>query len=224
MSADMKQVLIGYLASGATQADAALAAGVTEGYVSQLMNDADFAAAVASKRATRSARYAAMDDTADSAQETALNRLSKVIAVENRANVLLQAISVLDKMQRRSAPTNAQQGSTAGLVKIVLPAAAAARYTISVDSTNRVVQVDTHTMVPASAKLIDQLAEQEGGSSHGRSREAGVLPIAASEPAAGEGTGALPPPAIESPSTTYSAAIATRSPGRTARLSLRDIL
>lgn len=197
---DTKTALTNYLGAGLSQAQAAAAAGVSEGYVSQLLStDPEFASAVATKKAVRAERYLEMDELADTTQHVALQRLSKVVALETRASVLLNAINTLDKMQRRAAPAQQADNGTAGLVVLNLPAVAAQRYTISVDTANRVISVDAHTMVPASGAQIAQMAEVVSAEAEGRNNErraeAGVLQIPTSGTGGPEAYGAVSAPA-----------------------------
>jgi len=176
----VREMLVNYLGAGIAQADAARASGVSESYVSQLMTgDEEFASLVRERRAAQVSRYVEMDSIADETQHTALARLQKVIMMEARPQVLMRAIETLDKMKRRSTPaTSGDNHNNVGMVKIVLPASTAARYTISVDTNNRVVQVDAHTMVPASGHQIAQMAEVVAKETqHERGTEAGVLLI-----------------------------------------------
>lgn len=207
-----REALINYLGAGISQHDAAEAAGVSDSYVSQLMSgDAEFLEAVRAKRASQVSRYVEMDNLADTTQHEALRRLSKVISVEARPQVLMAAINTLDKMQRRSSPAQAAQGSQAGLVQLVLPAIAAHKFTIAVDTSNRVIQIDDHTMVPASGAKVAQMAEVVGGHNHERAREAGVLSIAAGSSGGSEAHPAIPAPANQSSGPTPRL---SRTPGR----------
>lgn len=194
---DTKTALINYLGAGLSQTQAASAAGVSEGYVSQLLgSDPDFLALVQDKKALRAERYLEMDELADTTQHVALQRLSKVVALETRAAVLLNAINTLDKMQRRAAPAQQADNGTAGMVVLNLPAVAANRYTISVDTANRVISVDAHTMVPASGAQIARMAEVVSAEAEGvnneRRAEAGILQIPTSPVGGNEAHGPVP--------------------------------
>lgn len=185
---DTRTLLVNYLGAGVSQADAAAAAGCSESLVSQLLTgDASFAEQVRALKAGKVSKYVEMDEIADSTQHVALGRLKKVISLETRPEILMRAIDTLDRMKRRSAPATAGSSNNAGvnMVKIVLPNSVANRYTISVDTNNRVVQVDAHTMVPASGTQIAQMAEvvqaEQRSLSHERRSEAGILSISASE-------------------------------------------
>lgn len=176
---DTKKLLLGYLGAGVSQRDAAQAAGVSEAYVSMLLkDDAEFAAQVQEKRTVISARNVAMDELADAAQHTALQRLRMAVDYSSSVSELTRVIQVLDSMKRRTAQNTAQDTLAAeGLVRISLPRGMVGRFAIAVDTTNKVTQVGAHTMVPASGPQLDNMAAKEVHYDHGR--EAGLLPAAA---------------------------------------------
>lgn len=191
---DTRALIRGYLAAGVSQRVAAETCGVSESYVSQLMTEPEFREHVQSELAARGRRYIEMDDLADQTQHLALQRLRKVTEIISKPETLLRAIQVLDQMKRRSTPAVADsETKDADLVRISLPRGMAARFAISVDTTNRVTEIAGQTFVPASGKLIDMMAEQHiaGGHGYDHGREAGILPGATGAPSQGEGAGAL---------------------------------
>jgi len=215
---DTKTSLIEYLGAGLSQTMAAEAAGVSPGYVSQLLSaDEEFSAAVRERKSARASRYLAMDELADSTQHTALARLQKVVALETRASVLISAINTLDKMQRRAAPAQQNTEAGAGTVILNLPAVAAHRYTINVDSKNRVIQVDAHTMVPASGPQIDKMVEVVSAEakevSYERSTEASLLRGPASSAGSTQAHGNVPAAAGARPGSVGTASGAAEAHG-----------
>lgn len=153
------RMVLGYLGEGMTQAAAADAAGCSASYVSQLMEQPEFRALVAQARAVKYSKYAEMDRRADDLQLTALTRLEKVIAMEHKLPNLLRAVQVLDGMKRRSTAATDEAGAVAATVKITLPSAVRANYTVAVDMNNKVVQIGESNLIPATGAIIDGMAK-----------------------------------------------------------------
>lgn len=171
----VKKDLLLYLANGCSQAQAAAAVGVSEGYVSQLLtDDKEFAAAVASHKNERLGQQVKMGEIADNTQLIALERLAVAARFESKVGNLLSIVKTLDGMQRRGITSQQSQQQEQGLVRVRLsPLVGMVPLTLEVDITNTVIQAGDSTMVPANMKVIDALVTECGDE---RTRETGALP------------------------------------------------
>lgn len=159
VSADpLREKLLGLLSAGVGQGPAALAVGISDGYLSQLMKDPDFVAALAVRSSVRVEKALKHDDKIESLEDKVLGVLeSKLPFVRNplEAVRIFQALNAAKKRAQVGAG-NGNEILGAQQVAIVLPKAAAVH--ITVNSLNQVIGVDGGTMATLPSRSLPELA------------------------------------------------------------------
>ena len=155
-----KDQILELLAAGVSQVAVAEAAGVTESYVSQLLGEEDFAAALASKRAEVSAADIAFDKKLESAEETALDNIEKKLHFGNLQQSL-QAFKILNGAKRRKDSHGPQQQTAGLVVNLILPQVAIPQYVVNAQ--NEIVEVEGKTMVSATPKGLNEIVAKRKG-------------------------------------------------------------
>lgn len=158
--AEIADTLMELLGNGLSQAVAAEATGCTEGYVSQLMAIPEFRNNVLAKRAAAVQQYKKMDDKMDTLEDAVLDRLQRTIQHCFKPVELSRIFRDINGAKRRSIQSTAGQNTGRQIVQIIMPAVMRDRYQVTVDVNNRVVQIGTDTMVPASATTVHRMAEE----------------------------------------------------------------
>lgn len=145
------------LSQGLKQSVVASALGVEESYVSQLLADEDFAAALSVRKADVSAKDVAYDTKLDRATEDALDRIESKLPYANLQQSL-QAFRVLDSAKRRKERGTSGAESAGVTVNILLPTVIAPRYLQN--QSGEIVEVEGQTMVSATPKNLEELVQK----------------------------------------------------------------
>lgn len=152
--------IIGYLAAGVSQTLAAEAAGVSDGYVSQLLDSPGVREEIAAKKSVKLERHIEVDDTIESNEKKALQIMgrkldSPVVSLGDA----IKAFSVLNAAKKKAdagaAGNNAGQVDT---VTFVLPKAA--RTMIQINSDNQIIEVDGRTTAPLPSKALPSMQKE----------------------------------------------------------------
>lgn len=153
---DTKEQIKSLLSGGCTQRQAALAVGVDESYVSQLMTgDERFANDVISARIVALKDQSARDGQYDLLEDKILKKLNDQLSMIVNPDRLVRMLSVVNGAKRRGAQQqdNGQNIAVTNVINLSLPAAIVNRY--RTNTSNEVIEVNEQGMVgmPASALM-----------------------------------------------------------------------
>ena len=133
------------LGSGCSPQATASALGVTEGRISQLLSEEQFAASVAERRFENLAAHTLRDGKYDALEDELLERMKDCIPLMLRPQEILRAISIINAAKRRgSAATAAATGSQESVVSITLPKVLVNQFVTNIQ--NQVVQVGAQNL------------------------------------------------------------------------------
>ena len=160
MSSSVRDKIIGYLAAGVSQSAAAQAAGVTEGYVSQLCELEEVRELIAAKKGDRLEAHIEIDDQIEKGEKLALKQI--VRRLESPLTPLkeaVQAFSVLNGARKKSEAGQTGNG-VGGVDTVVFVLPKAAKVMIQVNSDNQIIEVDGRTTAPLPSKALPAMAKQ----------------------------------------------------------------
>lgn len=160
MSSSTREKIIGYLAAGVSQSAAAQAAGVSDGYVSQLMELEEVRELVAAKKGDRLEKHLEIDETIETGEKLALQQIVKKLQSPlTPLREAVQAFSVLNSARKKSEA--GQTGNGAGAVDtVVFVLPKAARTMIQINSDNQIIEVNGSTTAPLPSKALPSLGRE----------------------------------------------------------------
>lgn len=144
------------LGAGASQAQVAMAVGVEESYVSQLMADEDFRGAVTALRAEAAARHAATDARIDSIEDKAWKKIDSLIEFETNLMRLLKVAQAANAAKRRVSENLSTPQGAAPVVNITLPQSSLVEFRMSSD--RQVVEIEGKALQAMPSAKIQELA------------------------------------------------------------------
>lgn len=156
------------LGSGLSTNVVASALGCSDGYISQLLSNEEFAAEVSRLRLLNLQSHNRRDGVVNSIEDALLEKLQDAISQNAfyKPKDLLHAFAVVNSAKRRGVThtdTAAPAGST--IINLNIPAPVARRFTI--DSRGEVLQVDEQTLVTMpTGQLLRTLQERSGDSKY----------------------------------------------------------
>jgi len=155
LSGDTKQQIKSLLSGGCTQRQAALAVGVDESYVSQLMTgDEEFATEVISARIIALKDQSARDGQYDLLEDKILKKLHDQLHMVVNSDKLVRMLAVVNGAKRRGAQQqeNGQAGPITNVINLTLPTAIINRY--RTNTSNEVIEVNEQGMVGMPATVL----------------------------------------------------------------------
>jgi hypothetical protein len=157
----VKSKLLHLLANGVSQGAAALATGVSDGYVSQLMMEQDFLQTLAGLRSRELESAIAHDAKVESLEEKVLAVLEKKLPYVKNAVDAARIFVMLNNAKKRNALPGTEGYGNEGAsgmqqVNITLPKAAAVQ--INMNSNNQVIDVGGKSMATLPSKALPALA------------------------------------------------------------------
>lgn len=153
---DRVKVLLG---SGATQAQVAMMVGCTPGYISQLMADEDFSKQVAESVAIKQASYVEHDSNLDKLEDKVIKNLETSLTMCYKPEILLKALQVINKADRRSQGAVAMDASkSTATAKVVLPKTVIQKLVIN--NVGAVVKVGERELVTLDTGSFKQMAHE----------------------------------------------------------------
>lgn len=146
-----KQAVVRYLVQGIPTSQIAAAVGCDESYISQLKADPEIQTQVATQAAEVTVRDANFDQTLESAEELALNKIERSLQFANMGQAL-SAFRILNTARRRKDGPAVGTSVTVN-VSLTLPANALPRYVTNTN--NEIVEVEGKTLVSATPRSLD---------------------------------------------------------------------
>lgn len=162
MSSSVRDKIIGYLAAGVSQSAAAQAAGVSDGYVSQLLELEEVREAVAVKKAGRLEQAIEVDAQIEHGEKLALQQIVRKLGSPlTPLKEAVQAFSVLNSARKKADEGAGNQAGAVDTITIVLPRAA--KTMIQINTDNQIIEVNGRTTAPLPSKALPAMAKQLGG-------------------------------------------------------------
>jgi hypothetical protein len=167
VSKDQVKELLG---TGLSVSVVASAVGCADGYITQLMSDADFASEVTRLKIINLQASSKRDDSINGIEDKILRKLTSAID-ENafyRPRDLLHAFAVINNAKRRGVAATSDSNIAAGttIINLNIPATVAKKFTIS--QQGEVLEVDDQTLITMpTGQLLSSLAKGEGERSRG---------------------------------------------------------
>lgn len=152
----VREKLASLLAAGVTKTAAALAVGVDPSYLSQLLEEEPFRAAIAEKSAGRIQEDLAHDDTIESTEAQALKILAGKLPFVKSAGEAAKIFSILNKAEKRASPSHQSQDA-AGMQQVSIVIPKAAKVNIQVNAQNQVIDVEGRSMTPLPSSALPKL-------------------------------------------------------------------
>ena len=159
----MKEKIIEMLGAGVTPVQVAMACGVSESYVSQLLADENILGKVQELRTAKVSAYVENDAALDTDEEVARRQVRR-----NLDNGFLKPLEVLRHFQvlnmakRKSDIHASAHVPTTTVVQLNLPAAAAVQFRLTNDK--QVIEIDGRSMVTMPAQRVTKmLREKQAG-------------------------------------------------------------
>lgn len=152
-----REKLLGLLAAGVSQTSAALAVGVTDGYVSQLLSEQEFSAALVEKRGASLSAAVEHDAKIESVEAKALRAVETKLPFVRNAIEAARIFQILNSSKRRlEAGSSGGDSLGAQQVTIILPRAAAVQ--ITMNTLNQVIEVQGRSMATLPSRALPSLA------------------------------------------------------------------
>lgn len=161
MAVDTKQIQE-LLGTGLSNEVVASAVGVDPSYISQLMSDPQFSDEVIAKRSKALTAHSARDLTWDGLEDRLLHKLSGAIDYMVKPEVIMKALSLVNRAVRRGVPVNTQLTSRTQVIALSLPPVV--RRNFIIDQQGQIVEAEGATLVTMnSAALLSRLKESRSG-------------------------------------------------------------
>lgn len=155
-----QEKIVALLGVGVTPTQVALATGVSDGYISQLIARPEIAAQIAELRTAKAAEHIEHDASLDSDEELA-RRLVRTNLDRGflKPMEVLRHFQVLNAARRKSDVSNLQSAPTATIVNLQLPAQAAVQFQLTVD--RQVIEVSGRSMATMGAKQVATMLQEK---------------------------------------------------------------
>jgi len=164
----VRDKVVEMLSRGYSQTVVAAAVGCQDAYISQLVSETTVRDAISAKRLAYLERHVDTDDSIDSLETKALEKLHKLIPFIMDPMKALRVFEVENRAGRKTVETVSPLDSKGVLVHINLPAIMAVQLTMSTDK--QVVEVNGRSLATLPSNVLTKrLAEQRHAESDGES-------------------------------------------------------
>ena len=146
------------LGDGISPQQTALALGVTESRISQLLSQEEFAAAVAESRYKKAAKRNELDHKYDKLEDELMDRLADCIPMMHRPMEILKAISILNAAKRRGAPAPASLSEKSQVINLTIPVQVINKF--QTNAQGQVVKVGETDLVTIQSGALENLVKE----------------------------------------------------------------
>ena len=156
----MKHKIIDMLGAGVSPVQTALAIGVTEGYISQLLAQEDIATQVQELRATRATAHIDHDTALDTDEEVARKLVRRNL--DNgflKPMEALKHFQVLNAARRKTDVVGQTQVPTSTVVNLNIPTMATVQFKMTSD--RQVIEIDSRSMATMPAREVTKLLREK---------------------------------------------------------------
>lgn len=159
MSTSIRDRAVALLGQNIQQSLVAAAIGVTDGYISQLLQEPEVLLEIAKAKAAGLESAIAKDATIESLEKDALGVIKAKLTWTKSALEAARIFQILNNAKK--ATQDAPGDGTAGMqiVQINLPAAARTSIQIQLNSNNQVIEVQGRSMAPLPSRSLPGLAQ-----------------------------------------------------------------
>jgi transcriptional regulator with XRE-family HTH domain len=148
------------LAAGVSQEEVANATGVTTSYVSQLLDDADFAKQVQDLKTISVTAQLETDDAYNETEKFLALQLKKVAPFILDPDKIIRTLTFLNNAKRKTAQVPVNPGDqVAHIVALVLPASVRKEYIVNPQ--NEVIQVEGTQLQTLPVTKLDELLQRK---------------------------------------------------------------
>lgn len=162
----MKENILQLLASGLRPADVARELGISEGYISQLLKDKEFASALHQMQLARASALIEHDKKLDSLESTLANKAEELAPFLTTPGQVFKALQIVNGLKRRAPAAVDSNSEAAAIVQISLPPQLFKTFNITLDSLNNIQAVDGREMKTLEVHDVVRLAEKPKQLSH----------------------------------------------------------
>ena len=165
VTSHMEERALKLLGQGYANGIVASALGVTDGRISQLLADPEFAARVQALRFEALQTSTKLDDTYNEIEDLLLVKLKKAVPMIMRPREILSAIHVINGAKRRGVASPESVAPTARIVNLVLPVTIQQKFISNINS--QIVEVqdgegNSQTLVTAGSAQLPDFAKLAG--------------------------------------------------------------
>ena len=155
----MKENILNLLASGLRPADVARELGVSEGYISQLLKDKEFASSLQQMQLARASALIEHDKKLDSIESSLANKAEELVPFLSTPGQVFKALQIVNGLKRRAPAALDSSHEAAAVVQISLPAQLFKNINIQLDNLNNIASVDGREMKTLEVHDVVELAE-----------------------------------------------------------------
>lgn len=168
------QMIIRYASRGFKQVEIARAVGVDESYVSQIVNDPEYASQIEIAAVQETEKNSKYDDKLDLVEETAMDVVQRKLSLATSMKDALLVAQRVNMMKRRRDTAPATRQPQATVVNLVLPQIAVSNYVMNAQS--EIIEVEGRTMISAAPAQLENLAKTVLGREPKKQQEV-VIPL-----------------------------------------------
>lgn len=168
------QMIIRYASRGFKQVEIARAVGVDESYVSQIVNDPQYASQIEMAAVQETEKNSKYDDKLDLVEDAAMDIVQRKLSLATSMKDALLVAHRINSMKRRRDTAPATRQPQATVVNLVLPQIAVNNYVMN--SQSEIIEVEGRTMISAAPAQLENLAKQVLGREPKKVQEA-VIPL-----------------------------------------------
>lgn len=168
------QMIIRYASRGFKQVEIARAVGVDESYVSQIVNDPEYASQIEIAAVQETEKNSKYDDKLDLVEETAMDVVQRKLSLATSMKDALLVAQRVNMMKRRRDTAPATRQPQATVVNLVLPQIAVNNYVMN--SQSEIIEVEGRTMISAAPAQLENLAKAVLGREPKKQQEV-VIPL-----------------------------------------------
>lgn len=160
MTSSTREKIISLIGAGVSQTIAAEVAGVTDGYVSQLLQEPGVLEEIAGKKSEKLESYLDTDDKIERGEKLALGTIVKKLESPFlKLEEALKAFTILNGARKKSEEgKGVNAGQAAMNVTLILPKAS--RVMLTVNSENQVIDVEGKSIAPLPSKVLPVIARE----------------------------------------------------------------
>jgi transcriptional regulator with XRE-family HTH domain len=147
------------LAAGVSQTQVASAVGVSESYISQLMENEEFRDEVIRARGEAALEDVKADEETDDIEGIARRKIKQLLPFENNVMKVLKVYQVMNGAKRKTEPAQQLQNTAGVIVNITLPQRAIVDFKLTSD--RQVVEVAGRSMATLPSNVLHQKLRQE---------------------------------------------------------------
>jgi hypothetical protein len=151
--------LLGHLAAGVSIPSAALAVGLSEQDVRELLENKEFSAALTARRSEKLEAAVKHDATVESLETKALRVLEQKLPFVRSPMEAARIFQILNSSNKRSAPVESADAGALGAQQVAILLPKAARVQLTLNSSNQVIDVEGRSMATLPSRALPMLKQ-----------------------------------------------------------------